>query len=57
MVFDSIKNRFQLRFKNRMFAATILAGALEDSLRKIKVDRNKRPTLGVGHPAWGSGGC
>ncbi|MDQ2684816.1 MAG: phosphoribosyltransferase [Thermoproteota archaeon] len=38
---DSIKNKFQLRFKNREFAAKILVGALEDSLKKIKVDKHK----------------
>jgi putative phosphoribosyl transferase len=41
MIFDSLKDKFQLRFKNREFAANILAGALEDSLKKIKVDKNK----------------
>ena len=40
-LFDSLKNKFQLRFKNRLFAASILAGALEDSLKKMKVDKNK----------------
>jgi hypothetical protein len=41
MIFDSLKNKFQLRFKNREIASGILAGALEDSLKKIKVDKNK----------------
>jgi putative phosphoribosyl transferase len=41
MILDSLKNKFQLRFKDREFAANILAGALEDSLKKIKVDKKK----------------
>jgi putative phosphoribosyl transferase len=41
MIFDSLKDKFQLRFKNREFAASILEGALEDSLKQIKVDKNK----------------
>jgi putative phosphoribosyl transferase len=36
---DSLKNKFQLRFKNRIFAAKILAGALEDSLKKMKINK------------------
>jgi hypothetical protein len=40
-LFDSLKNKFQLRFKNREFAAKILAGALEDSLKKLKLDKKK----------------
>jgi predicted phosphoribosyltransferase len=53
IIFDSIKNRFQLRFKNRVFAANILAGALEDSLKKIKYDRNKDRLLILGIPRGG----
>ena len=45
MIFDSLKNKFQLRFKNREFAASILAGALEDSFKKIKVDKKKEENL------------
>jgi len=52
LVFNSIKNRFQLRFKNRVFAASILAGALEDSLRKARVDR-KEHLLVLGVPRGG----
>ena len=37
-MFDSIKNKFHFRFKDRTSAATILAAALEDFLRK---DNNK----------------
>jgi putative phosphoribosyl transferase len=35
-MFDSIKNKFHFRFKDRTSAATILAAALEDFLRKDK---------------------
>ena len=42
MIFNSFKNKFQLRFKNREIAANILAGALEDSLKKIKISDNKK---------------
>src|SRR5215210_7415771 len=52
-LFDSLKNRFQLRFKNRVFAASILAGALEDSLRKMRVDKNKDQLLVLGIPRGG----
>jgi putative phosphoribosyl transferase len=50
---DSVKNRFQLRFKNRVFAAKILVGALEDSLRKIKVDKKNDRLLILGVPRGG----
>jgi hypothetical protein len=33
-MFDSIKNKFQFRFKDRTYAANILAAALEDLLGK-----------------------
>ena len=42
MIFDSFKNKFQLRFKNREIAASILEGALEDSLKKIKIVDKKK---------------
>ncbi len=48
MIFDSLKNKFQLRFKNREFAAIILDGALEDSLKKIKVDKKKENLIVMG---------
>jgi putative phosphoribosyl transferase len=41
MIFNSLKNKFQLRFKNREIAASILEGALEDSLKKIKIVNKK----------------
>lgn len=53
MVFDSLKNKFQLRFKNRDTAASILAGALEDSLRKIKVDKKRNNLIILGIPRGG----
>ena len=55
MIFDSLKNKFQLRFKNRETAASILAGALEDSLKnkKIKMDRKNDRLLVLGIPRGG----
>ena len=53
MIFDSLKNRFQLRFKNREFAARILAGALEDSFKKINVDKKQDELLVLGIPRGG----
>jgi predicted phosphoribosyltransferase len=52
-LFDSLKNRFQLRFKNREFGAKILAGALEDSLKKLKIDKKKDSLLILGIPRGG----
>ena len=52
-LFDSLKNKFQLRFKNRVFAASILAGALVDSLKKMKVDKSKDQLLVLGIPRGG----
>ena len=53
VLFDSLKNKFQLRFKNRVFAAKILAGALEDYLRKMKLDKKKDSLLILGIPRGG----
>jgi predicted phosphoribosyltransferase len=53
MIFDSLKNKFQLKFKNREFAASILAGALEDSFKKIKVDKKKENLIIMGIPRRG----
>jgi putative phosphoribosyl transferase len=56
MILDSLKNKFQLRFKSREIAASILAGALEDSLKnkkKINVDRKKDRLLVLGIPRGG----
>jgi predicted phosphoribosyltransferase len=52
-LFESLKDKFQLRFKNREVAAKILAGALEDSLGKIKIDKNKDVLLLLGIPRGG----
>jgi putative phosphoribosyl transferase len=54
MIFDSFKNKFQLRFKNREIAASILEGALEDSLKKIKiVDKKEYNLIVMGIPRGG----
>jgi predicted phosphoribosyltransferase len=50
---DSLKNKFQLRFKNREFAAKILTGALEDSLKKLKIDKKNNSLLILGIPRGG----
>jgi predicted phosphoribosyltransferase len=50
---DSFKNKFQLRFKNRTFAAKILAGTLEDSLKKMKVHKKNDKLLILGIPRGG----
>ena len=52
-MFESLKNKFQLRFKNRVFAAKILAGALEDSLGKLKIEKNNNSLLILGIPRGG----
>jgi putative phosphoribosyl transferase len=51
-MFESIKNKFQFRFKDRTYAANILAAALEDFLRKEKEIRNANPTI-LGIPRGG----
>ncbi len=53
MIFDSLKNKFQLKFKNREFAASIFTGALEDSFKKIKVDKKKENLIIMGIPRGG----
>ncbi len=52
-LFDPLKSKFQLRFKNRIFAAKILAGALEDSLKKMKIDKKDDSLLLLGIPRGG----
>lgn len=52
ILLDSLKNRFQPRFKNRIFAAKVLAGALEDALKKMKIDK-KESLLLLGIPRGG----
>ena len=50
---ESLKSKFQLCFRNRIFAAKILAGALEDSLKKLKIDKRKESLLVLGIPRGG----
>ena len=52
-MFDILKNKFQLRYKNREFAANILTGALKDSFRKLKVDKKQDSILVLGIPRGG----
>ena len=52
-MFNSIKDKFQLRFKNRVFAANILAGAIQDRLKEEKTDVNKNNLLVLGIPRGG----
>ena len=40
-MFDSIKNKFQFKFKDRIYAANILAAALQDYLEKEKEQRTR----------------
>ena len=40
-MFDSIKRKFQFKFKDRVSAANILAAALMDSLNKKKKEKGK----------------
>jgi putative phosphoribosyl transferase len=53
MILDSIKNKFQIRFKNRESAASILTGALEDSFKKIKIDKKQDQVIVLGIPRGG----
>jgi putative phosphoribosyl transferase len=55
MIFNSFKNKFQLRFKNREITASILEGTLEDSLKKIKIVNKKEDEnlLLIGIPRGG----
>jgi putative phosphoribosyl transferase len=53
MKFDSLKDKIQLRFKNREFAASILTGALEDSFKKLKIDKKRDTLLILGIPRGG----
>jgi predicted phosphoribosyltransferase len=52
-LFNSIKDKFQLRFKNRVFAANILAGATQDRLKKEKIETDKNNLLVLGIPRGG----
>jgi putative phosphoribosyl transferase len=46
-MFDSIKNKFQFKFKDRTYAANILAAALQDFLGKDKESSGNVTVLGV----------
>ena len=52
-MFDSIKDKFPFRFKNRAFAASTLAGAVQDRLKEEKIDVNKNNLLVLGIPRGG----
>jgi predicted phosphoribosyltransferase len=52
-LFNSIKDKFQLRFKDRVFAAKILAGAVRNRLKEEKIDVNKNNLLVLGIPRGG----
>lgn len=52
-MFNSIKDKFQLRFKNRVFAANILAGAAQDRLKEEKIETDKNNLLVLGIPRGG----
>jgi putative phosphoribosyl transferase len=53
MAFRFLKDKFRLQFKNRVFAANILAGALEKTLRRMKIDKEKETLLVLGIPRGG----
>jgi putative phosphoribosyl transferase len=53
LLFNSIKDKFHLRFKNRVFAANILAGAVQDRLKEEKIDADKNNLLLLGIPRGG----
>lgn len=44
---------FRLRFKNSVFAAKILAGALEDASRKMKIGKKKDSLTLISIPRGG----
>jgi predicted phosphoribosyltransferase len=46
-LFDSIKKKFQFKFKDRSFAAKILSAALEDFLRKEQERKSNLIVLGI----------
>ena len=52
MIFDSLKDKFQLRFKNRETASSIFR-ALEDSFKKIKIDKKQDHVAVLGIPRGG----
>ena len=53
-MFESIKNKFQFRFKDRIYSANILAAALEDFLIKERRQlKNTSITTALGIPHGG----
>jgi predicted phosphoribosyltransferase len=46
-MFDSLKKKFQFKFKDRTYAASILAAALEDFLRSEKETKSNLTVLGI----------
>jgi len=46
-MFESIKNKFRFKFKDRIYAANILAAALEDFLGKEKEKESKNDNLTI----------
>ncbi|HET7391617.1 MAG TPA: hypothetical protein VFJ51_12395 [Nitrososphaeraceae archaeon] len=46
-MFDSIKRKFQFKFKDRVSAANILAAALMDSLNKKKEHKEENNNIAV----------
>jgi predicted phosphoribosyltransferase len=46
-MFNSIKNKFQFKFKDRVAAANILAAALMDSISKEELNNNVITVLGI----------
>src|SRR5215213_8547415 len=51
-MFDSIKNKFQFKFKDRTYAANILVATLQDFLAKEKERKNDNLTV-LGIPRGG----
>jgi putative phosphoribosyl transferase len=52
-LFNTIKNKFQSSFKNRVFAANILTGVMQDRFKEEKIDVNKNNLLVLGIPRGG----
>jgi putative phosphoribosyl transferase len=46
-MFDSILNKFHLRFKNREWAANVLAESIKDLIKKKKMDSRDIVVLGI----------
>jgi putative phosphoribosyl transferase len=47
MILDSITNRFQLKFKDRVWAANILAEEVKDIIKKEKMQKEDIVILGI----------